>query len=135
LLAVFNVNLFGTLKDIGNEIIAPVICDFDFTTNLGLSAASPEGLMDLIACGSNLGKWYGPCAPDLDALVVQAKKTTNPTDYKNIWKQIQVGMGNEQPSLFLYGPTSVVAANKAVQGFIAYGDRFERQMDEIWLNK
>jgi len=108
--------------------------DFFFTTNLRIGGPTPEAIMDSLACGSAIANFYGPCSEEIDAMVLQAKQTTDPDDYKELWHEIQNKAAEFLPtSAFIFAPTIVVATQKWVQGFTPYPDKAHRQWEDVWL--
>jgi peptide/nickel transport system substrate-binding protein len=108
--------------------------DFHFTTNLRIGGPTPEAILDSIACGSAIADFYGPCFEELDAMVSEAKKTTDPAAYKQLWHDIQIYVAENQPTAcWIFAPTIVVATQKWVQGFTAFPDKAHRQWEDVWL--
>ena len=71
---------------------------------------------------------------EIDAMVLQAKQTTDPDDYRELWRDIQIKAAEFLPtSAFIFAPTIVVATQKWVQGFVPYPDKAHRQWEDVWL--
>jgi ABC-type transport system substrate-binding protein len=108
--------------------------DFHFTTNLDIGGPTPEAILDSVGCGSAIAGFYGPCFEELDAMVSKAKTTVDPTDYKDLWREIQVYVAENMPTaIWTFARTHVVATQKWVQGFTAYPDKAHRKWEDVWM--
>jgi peptide/nickel transport system substrate-binding protein len=108
--------------------------DFYFTTNLEIGGPTPEAIFKNFACGSAITGFYGPCFPELDAMVDKAGQTTDAAERKALWRDIQIKAGQLLPTAaFTFARTHVVATQKWVQGFVAFPDKAHRQWEDVWL--
>jgi len=108
--------------------------EFYFTTNLRIGGPTPESILDSLACGSGMANFYGPCSEEIDAMVTEAKQTTDPEAYKELWREIQVKFAEFMPNAaFIFAPTIIVATQKWVQGFTPFPDKAHRAWEDVWL--
>lgn len=110
--------------------------DFYFTTNLTLQGPTPEQLLtNMVACESYMAELYGPCFPELDDMVIQAKAMTDMEARKDLWKDIQIFVAEHLPLITTYAPTEVDAKQRWVKDFRTWPDKVHRGWEYVWLDK
>jgi peptide/nickel transport system substrate-binding protein len=110
--------------------------DWYFNTNESLKHPTPEGIFEThLKCGIMLTDFYGPCSPELDALVSQCKSTADKAKRKALLREIQIKTAEFVPTITTFSPIVVDAMQKWVKGFQAWPDKAHRGWEHVWLDK
>jgi ABC-type transport system substrate-binding protein len=110
--------------------------DFYFTTNLYLKAPTPEGLIaNHLMCGTDLMKFYGPCDPELDKMVLKVRAETDQAKRKAMLRDMQIRVAEWLPALLTYAEMNVDVMQQWIKGFTPWPDKMHKGWQYVWLDK
>lgn len=96
--------------------------DFEAIIVIWSGRADPDGNVSLwVACDGFLN-WGKYCNPQLDALLAQGRRITDPEQRVPIYREVAAILQRDRPHLVLYNPTWLWATSTAVDGFAPQPD-------------
>lgn len=88
---------------------------FDAVVHWWVTPPTPD-VSSYFACNARSNKW-GSCNPALDRLLQQGRETMEPERRKEIYRQVQAIIAEDQPTVFLFHESEVRALSKRVRNW------------------